>query len=160
MKKQFTKLPSSYVKASWQEDVQPYGFDSKSLNEYDADDWAYYLASELDLSYDDYQDLLHDLEDLRGDEWARDYEAELTGLGCFNDFAKFTNYLQVFEYDTSLEPEIFEFLDECGGYSDYNQKVEDVAEEWKMSKDLAGSYVWNWSIQIRIPDEDENEDEE
>lgn len=159
MKKQFTKLPTSYVKASWQEDIQPYGFDSKSFSEYDADDWAYYLASQWNwLDYNDYQDLLHDLRDLRGAEWARDYEDDLKKLGCFNEFAKFTNYLEVFNYDEKLEPEIFEYLDMCGGYSDYNQKVEDVAEEWKMSKDLAEDYVWNWSIQIRIPDEDDKEE--
>lgn len=159
MKKQFTKLPTSYVKASWQADIQPYGFDSKSLSEYDADDWAYYLASQWNwMDNDDYQNLLHDLQNLRGAEWARDYEYDLKELGCFDEFAKFTNYLEVFNYDMKLEPEIFEYLDLCGGYSDYNQKVEDVAEEWKMSKDLAEDYVWNWSIQIKIPNEDEDEE--
>ena len=158
--KQFTKLPSVYVKASWQDDVRPYGFDSKSIEEYNAEDWAYYLASKWDwMDYDEYQDLLNDLNDLRGDEWARDYEYDLTKLGCFEAFAKFTNYLQVFSYDGDLEPEIFEYLDECGGYSDYNQKIEDVAEEWRMPKTLAEDYVWNWSIQVRLPEEDNGEEE-
>lgn len=61
------------------------------------------------------------------------------------------------KYSSKLEPEIFEFLDAYGGYGDYNQKVDDVSEEWNMIKDVAESYVWNWSIQV---DYDEDEDDE
>lgn len=45
-----------------------------------------------------------------------------------------------------LEKEIFEFLDDCGGYSDYNQKVEDVMDEWNLDRDTAEGYVWDWSL--------------
>ncbi len=53
-------------------------------------------------------------------------------------------------YDKSLESEIFEYLDLFSGYSDYNQKVEDVADEWNLPLDIANVYVWNWSIRLNI----------
>lgn len=46
---------------------------------------------------------------------------------------------------TSLDSEIYEFLDECGGYTDYNQKIEDVMEEFGLDQDSAEGYVWNWA---------------
>ena len=62
---------------------------------------------------------------------------------------------EVTDYDTDLESAVFEFCDELGGYADYNQKVESVAEEWSMPTDLAKKYVWNWSIQPNVDDEEE-----
>ena len=63
---------------------------------------------------------------------------------------------EVTKYDMNIEPEIFEFCDELGGYADYDQKVESVAEEWSMPTDLAERYVWNWSIRPKVDDEGEN----
>lgn len=45
-----------------------------------------------------------------------------------------------------LRREIYEFCDDCGGYSDYDQKIEDVMEEFGLTRDQAESEVWNWSI--------------
>lgn len=55
-----------------------------------------------------------------------------------------------------LRKEIFDYLDECGGYTDYNQKIEDVADEFNLSEEEASNYVWDWSIQI---EEDFDEDD-
>jgi len=35
-------------------------------------------------------------------------------------------------------------LDELGGYADYNQKIEDVSDEFGMSLDEAEGYVCDW----------------
>ena len=47
-------------------------------------------------------------------------------------------------YD-NLSKRIYAFLDEEGGYTDYNQKIEDVKEEFGLSKEEAEGYVWNWA---------------
>lgn len=41
---------------------------------------------------------------------------------------------------------IYQYLDECGNYTDYNQKVEDVAEQLNVSVDQAETIVWGWSM--------------
>lgn len=46
----------------------------------------------------------------------------------------------------SLQTRIFQFLDDCQGYSDYNQKIEDVSDEFGMSPDEAEGYVWDWTL--------------
>ena len=138
-----------YVRASgdWLERNYPYGFEGKSMAQYDAEDWAYYLATSWDwMDESDYEDLLSDLNNLRGAEWVRDYESDLKELGCLSEIAKFTGAFEVTEYDKDIEPEIFEYCDELGGYADFDSKVEQVAEEWDMPTDLAEKYVWNWSI--------------
>lgn len=48
------------------------------------------------------------------------------------------------EEDSSLRQDIYDFLDELGGYADYNQKIEDVSEEFGMSPDEAEGYVCDW----------------
>lgn len=47
--------------------------------------------------------------------------------------------------EDTLSSRIFDFLDECGGYTDYNQKIEDVSEEFGMSPDEAEGYVSSWA---------------
>lgn len=56
----------------------------------------------------------------------------------------------------SLAQQIFAFLDEQGGYTDYNQKVEDVAETFGLSKKEAESFVWDWSTGLYNNDIDED----
>lgn len=41
---------------------------------------------------------------------------------------------------------IYQYLDECGNYTDYNQKVEDVAEQLNVSVGQAETIVWGWSM--------------
>jgi len=77
------------ITASWKDDEEPYGFDSRNFNDYDADDWAYYLATKWRFSYDDYEELLHDLRNLRGSEWLRDAEKRLKRLKCYDEFKEF-----------------------------------------------------------------------
>ena len=43
----------------------------------------------------------------------------------------------------SLSREIYEYLDELGGYVDYDGKVEALVEDFGLSEDDANSYVWN-----------------
>ena len=45
-----------------------------------------------------------------------------------------------------LRNEIYEVLDDCGGYTDYNQKIEDVVDEFGLSPDMAEGVVWDWSL--------------
>ena len=45
-----------------------------------------------------------------------------------------------------LRREIYDYCDLMGGYFDYDQKVEDVMEEFGLTRDQAESEVWNWSI--------------
>lgn len=53
----------------------------------------------------------------------------------------------------NLRNEIYDFLDVLGGYTDYDQKIEDVMEEFNLPRDKAEDYVWNWSIQIDYNEE-------
>lgn len=46
--------------------------------------------------------------------------------------------------ESNLRSRIYDFLDEMGGYADYNQKIEDVSEEFGMSPDEAEGYVCDW----------------
>ena len=68
------------------------------------------------------------------DEFIEEYQIEDSINGC--------NFINASE-DT-LTGRIFDFLDECGGYTDYNQKIEDVSEEFGMSTDEAEGYVCSW----------------
>ena len=69
-------------------------------------------------------------------------------------FTKYpSSYVKASQEDSSsvkitkkLRREIYEFCDGCGGYSDYNQKIEDVMEEFGLTRDQAENEVWNWSI--------------
>lgn len=47
--------------------------------------------------------------------------------------------------NNNLKDDIFAFLDETGGYTDYNQKVEDVMEEFGLSEQEAENFVWDWA---------------
>ena len=55
------------------------------------------------------------------------------------------------------EQEVFDFLDEQGEYTDYNQKVEDVMEKFGLSKTAAEQSVWNWTLENIDEDEYEYE---
>lgn len=59
--------------------------------------------------------------------------------------AKITLDESLFEdADSSLRQDIYDFLDELGGYADYNQKIEEVSDEFGMSPDEAEGYVCDW----------------
>lgn len=64
----------------------------------------------------------------------------------------------------SLYNEIMSFLDTEGSYTDYNQKIEDVMEEFGVSEEEASGYVWTWASEIdKVYDNNEDdwvEDEE
>jgi len=51
----------------------------------------------------------------------------------------------IIKENNNLRDEIFAFLDETGGYTDYNQKIEDVSEEFGLSEDEAENFVWSWA---------------
>ena len=48
-----------------------------------------------------------------------------------------------------LRREIYKYCDLCGGYSDYDQKIEDVMETFGLTREQAENEVWNWSIDWR-----------
>ena len=41
--------------------------------------------------------------------------------------------------------EIYTYLEELGGYADYNDKIEIVMEEFGLDKETAESFVWNYA---------------
>lgn len=43
-----------------------------------------------------------------------------------------------------LQSQIYDYLDTLGGYADYNQKIEEVVDEFGVSPDVAETYVCNW----------------
>lgn len=45
-----------------------------------------------------------------------------------------------------LRREIYDYCDLMGGYSDYDQKIEDVMDTFGLTKEQAENEVWNWSI--------------
>ena len=65
------------------------------------------------------------------------------------------------EEDTdSLQISIFDFLDNLDGYTDYNQKIEEVSDEFGMSPDEAENYVWDWTLNSDAEWHDEADKEE
>lgn len=46
----------------------------------------------------------------------------------------------------SLQARIFDFLNELGGYTDYNQRIEEVSDEFGISPNEAEDYVWDWTL--------------
>lgn len=51
----------------------------------------------------------------------------------------------IIKENDNLRNEIFAFLDETDSYTDYNQKIEDVMEEFSLSEQEAENFVWNWA---------------
>lgn len=43
----------------------------------------------------------------------------------------------------SKDREIYEYLDELGGYCDYDDRIDMLVEDFGISKSAAESYVWN-----------------
>jgi len=43
----------------------------------------------------------------------------------------------------SKDREIYEYLDELGGYCDYDDRVDMLVEDFGISKSVAENYVWN-----------------
>ena len=102
--------------------------------------------------------LADDLEDFDWDNWYSyylDYVPDEYVFGSCNAKIKAVKASN----DADLSQRIYEFLDEEGGYTDYNQKIEDVVEEFGISKELAESYVWDWSSGLNTLN-DPNEDTE
>ena len=61
---------------------------------------------------------------------------------------KFTKYPSNYVTATkknkkNRDREIYEYLDMIGGYNDYNGKIEDIMDEFGLTKDAAEGYVWN-----------------
>lgn len=61
-----------------------------------------------------------------------------------------------------LQSRIYDYLDTLGGYADYNQKIEEVVDEFGVSPDVAETYVCNWIQNSRAEwsDEADIEDDE
>lgn len=43
------------------------------------------------------------------------------------------------------DKEIYEYLEELGGYFDYNDKIESLMEDFGLDKETAEGYVWNYA---------------
>lgn len=56
--------------------------------------------------------------------------------------------------------EVFKLLDESGGYTDYNQKIEDVIDAFGVSPEVAEGYVWDWTSQLDPDDNDEYDEDD
>lgn len=60
------------------------------------------------------------------------------------------------ESSSSLEKEIYDMLNDMGGYTDYQGRIDAVADEFNISKDEAEGYVCNW---IQFYNEESDMDE-
>lgn len=60
------------------------------------------------------------------------------------------------ESSSSLQKEIYDLLNDMGGYTDYQGRIDAVAEQFGISKDEAEGYVCNW-IQFYDEESDMNE---
>ena len=72
-----------YIRStSWFEDYieKPKGFDAKSYTDYNAEDWAYYLADELGLNEEDYLELLNNIKNIPASEWIDDWQGTLSNI--------------------------------------------------------------------------------
>lgn len=64
-----------------------------------------------------------------------------------DDYNKYIKFIDEFkanmESNLPSEKEIQNFLKELGSYADYNQKIDDLMDEFGMDKETAESYVWD-----------------
>ena len=95
--KRYIKSVYNYV-GRWFEDgyvEKPNGFDAKSYTDYNADDWAYYLADELGLNEVDYLELVDNIKNIPANEWIDDWRDALSNLDRkrgLPEFMKFIHY--------------------------------------------------------------------
>lgn len=69
--------------------------------------------------------------------------------------------------EENLKDQIYAFLDDLGGYADYDQKVEDVMDEFGLDRDDAEGYIWSYASGVEgtglrdeyLYDDDEEIDE-
>lgn len=93
-------MGTTTIVASWTDDEMPYGFESRDLSQYGAEDWAYYIANKEHYDEDMYHELLSDINNLRADEWIRD--------GCFEHLSKkaleaFKQFIKFHEDDEDID---------------------------------------------------------
>lgn len=162
MKKTFTKYPSNYVKASSESS-------SMIIDKYlDSGLWvkANVAGTPCWLKIRDINDtdtgILANkliLSDSKA-EWQKsvnvEYDIPTTDILFIQpiETAEDDNLLDVTDLPAELIEEIFAYLDECFYVADYDQAVEDVAEDYSLTKSQANSIVWDWTIQIHDDDED------
>lgn len=48
----------------------------------------------------------------------------------------------------SKDREIYEYLDELGGYCDYDDRIDMLVEDFGISKSAAENYVWNHTSRL------------
>lgn len=77
-----------------------------------------------------------------------DFDATDNYVGGSTMPRKFTkypsNYVQAGKkLKKSQDREIYEYLDECGGYIGYDDKIDSLIEDFGLSREDAEGYVWN-----------------
>lgn len=55
---------------------------------------------------------------------------------------------------------IYDYLDELGSYIDYDEKIQELMDEFNLDKETAESYVWDWSSGLHKLYDDNEELEE
>lgn len=97
------------------------------------------IQKALNLSVDEYESLLHDLNNLRGHEWY-DTIKETKDPQLLEDFKK-NVYTQA---DEKMGKEIKRYLKEdLDGHFDYNARIEALVEDFGIDPDTAEGYVWD-----------------
>lgn len=61
--------------------------------------------------------------------------------------------------DISSE-EMFDFLDDLGGYTDYDGRIDALVDEFGISKEEAENTVWNWTLKNEDSEDEEDTDED
>ena len=62
---------------------------ARNFKEFDSNDWTNYLTRLLGLNADESSDLLHDINNLRGNEWTEVLQANNVSSAVINKFIKF-----------------------------------------------------------------------
>ena len=177
MKKRFTKYPSSYVRAAKSEKTA-------ILDKYmDTDTWIKARLRERAYFRKGYKNDIYWIKILDIGEAPDTYI--INKVSAYKEYmgtaaqknATLTNTYTVAAADvTVISPietatdddifgsiklskskiaEIYEYLDDTYYTADFDQAVENVAEQFGLSKSQANSIVWNWTIE---PKDDEDEE--
>ena len=98
------------IKANLNYGEIPYSFQEGEFNKYDNEDWAYYISRELGLDEDDYEMLIHDINNLRANEWIDDGILDKLSTKALDAFKSFIHYNED-EEDEDEEDEEDELVD-------------------------------------------------
>ena len=156
MNRKFTKYPSNYVKASVEDNLT-----IDDMRDYIDAEWENCGCGEAGMSRDEAEVYLgHPVDDMTQEEIDEEVSEIQKAYYTSGDIAGASDQEVIDKYNemtganrgyvkaskkskNSRDREIYEYLDECGGYIGYDDKIDSLVEDFGLSREDAEGYVWN-----------------